>query len=358
VPVRVLDCNGSGTWSGVIAGVDWVTKNAVKPAVANMSLGGGASSSVDDAVRTSIAAGVTYAVSAGNDSGGDACTKSPARVAEALTVASTDKTDTRSSFSNIGTCVDLFAPGSSITSAYSSSDTATATMSGTSMAAPHVAGVAALHLAVNSSASAAAVGDAVVGNATKDLVQSAGSGSPNLLLHSRWSTVVVEEPAAATGTLTGTITSSVGGALSGSTVSAGGLTTTTDTSGTYTLVLAGGSHTVTASAPGHDTSSAPATVTNGATTTVNLALTKQVTPTGIGLSAKAYKVQGSQRVDLTWSGATSTNVDIFRGSTKVATTANDGAHIDSINKKGGGTYTYKVCEAGTATCSASVTVTF
>ena len=135
-PVRVLNCQGSGTTSGVIAGVDWVTANHASPAVANMSLGGGASSSLDLAVRNSVAGGVTYAVAAGNDNA-NACNYSPARVAEALTVGSTTSSDSRSSFSNWGTCVDVFGPGSSITSTWSTSDTATNTISGTSMASPH-----------------------------------------------------------------------------------------------------------------------------------------------------------------------------------------------------------------------------
>ena len=144
VAVRVLNCSGSGSTSGVIAGIDWVTGNhqAGQPAVANMSLGGGASSSLDTAVRNSIADGVTYALAAGNDNT-NACNSSPARTAEALTVGSTTSSDARSSFSNYGTCVDIFAPGSSITSAWHTSDTATNTISGTSMAAPHVAGAAA-----------------------------------------------------------------------------------------------------------------------------------------------------------------------------------------------------------------------
>ena len=145
VAVRVLDCNGSGSNSGVIAGVDWVSSNhtAGQPAVANMSLGGGASSALDTAVNNSINDGVTYAIAAGN-SNANACNYSPARVANAITVGSTTSSDARSSFSNYGTCLDIFAPGSSITSSWSTSDTATNTISGTSMASPHVAGVAAL----------------------------------------------------------------------------------------------------------------------------------------------------------------------------------------------------------------------
>jgi len=182
-PIRVLGCNGSGSTSGVIAGVDWVRTNHSRPAVANMSLGGGVSTALDDAVRNAIRSGVTFAIAAGN-SNANACNSSPARVAEALTVGSTTSTDARSSFSNFGTCVDLFAPGSSITSAWNTSDTATNTISGTSMATPHVAGVAALYLAVNPSATPSAVQAAIVNNATPNKVTGAGSGSPNRLLYS------------------------------------------------------------------------------------------------------------------------------------------------------------------------------
>ncbi|MFP5310195.1 MAG: S8 family serine peptidase [Actinomycetes bacterium] len=180
--VRVLDCQGSGTNSGVIAGVDWVTANHVKPAVANMSLGGGISSALDTAVSNSIAAGVTYALAAGNENA-DACGSSPARVAAGLTVGSTTSTDARSSFSNWGSCVDLFAPGSSITSAWHTSNTATNTISGTSMAAPHVAGVAALYLQGNPSATPAQVGSAILGDATTGKVTDT-VGTANLLLYS------------------------------------------------------------------------------------------------------------------------------------------------------------------------------
>ena len=184
-PVRVLDCSGSGSTSGVIAGVDWVTSNhaAGTPAVANMSLGGGVSSALDSAVTNSINDGVTYAVAAGNEST-NACNGSPSRVGAALTVGSTTSSDARSSFSNYGSCLDLFAPGSSITSAWYTSNTATNTISGTSMATPHVAGVAALYLQGNPTASAATVSSAIVNSATTGVVTSPGTGSPNRLLYS------------------------------------------------------------------------------------------------------------------------------------------------------------------------------
>jgi serine protease len=181
--VRVLGCNGSGTTSGVIAGVDWVTSNHASPAVANMSLGGGASTALDTAVTNSINSGVVYAIAAGN-SNANACNSSPARVGAALTVGATTNTDARSSFSNFGTCLDLFAPGSSITSAWSTSDSATNTISGTSMAAPQVAGAAALYRAANPSVSPSAVVTAVVTTATPNVVGSPGTGSPNRLVHS------------------------------------------------------------------------------------------------------------------------------------------------------------------------------
>ena len=200
VAVRVLNCQGSGTNSGVIAGIDWVTGNhsAGQPAVANMSLGGGASSAIDDAVRRSIADGVTYAIASGN-SNVDACSSSPARVAEAITVNSSTSSDARSSFSNYGSCTDIFAPGSSITSAWYSSDTATNTISGTSMATPHVAGVAALYLAGNPTASPATVWAAIRDSATLNKITSAGSGSPNRLLYSLLGTSTPPPPPPPTG---------------------------------------------------------------------------------------------------------------------------------------------------------------
>jgi subtilisin family serine protease len=181
VAVRVLDCNGGGTNVGVIKGIDWVTKNAKKPAVANMSLGGNASASLDAAVQRSIKAGVTYAIAAGNENQ-DACNDSPARVGAAITVGATDARDNRASFSNFGTCVDIFAPGVGIVSSFNDSDTAQATLSGTSMATPHVTGAAALVLAANPGFSPRQVSDTLVNNATSNKVKNPGTGSPNRLL--------------------------------------------------------------------------------------------------------------------------------------------------------------------------------
>jgi subtilisin family serine protease len=185
VAVRVLDSSGSGTNSGVIAGIDFVASDhqAGQPAVANMSLGGGASSAVDTAVTNAVNDGVTFAVAAGNENQ-NACNVSPARAASAITVGSTTMSDARSSFSNFGTCVDIFAPGSSITSSWNTSDTATNTISGTSMATPHVTGVAALFLETNPTASPATVTAAIVNSSTPNKVSNAGTGSPNRLLFS------------------------------------------------------------------------------------------------------------------------------------------------------------------------------
>jgi subtilisin family serine protease len=208
ISVRVLNCSGSGTWSGVIAGVDWVTANRVGLSVANMSLGGGAYAALDQAVQNSINSGVTYVVAAGNN-GANACNYSPARVSAAITVGNTTSTDARSSSSNYGSCLDLFAPGTNITSAWNGSDTQTHTISGTSMSSPHVAGVAAMYLDYNPGALPVDVAYAINDASSKNYVTSAGSYSPNRLLYSGFIPAPATNPGTPTPTPTNPPTISV-----------------------------------------------------------------------------------------------------------------------------------------------------
>jgi subtilisin family serine protease len=363
VAVRVLDCNGSGTTSGVIAGVDWVTAKHVKPAVANMSLGGGASSTLDAAVRNSIAAGVTYSVAAGNGDrlgrAQDACNYSPARVAEAITVGATNSSDAKASWSNYGNCVDLFAPGVSITSAWYTSNTATNTISGTSMAAPHVAGVAALYLQANPTAAPAAVAQAIQAASTKGIVTSSNTAN-NHLLYSPVGATPPPPPNAAPAasfthsctdlscSFTDTSTDSDGSIAAWSWTFGNGATSPLrnpavvyGAAGTYTVSL-----TVTDDKGATGTTSKTVTVTAGSTV-------------GITLNVAAYKVKGVKYADLTWAGVTSTRVDIFRDDRIVANVpAAPAAYTHVTNEKGGGTHTYRVCHAGTSTCSPNVTITY
>ncbi|HEX6074700.1 MAG TPA: S8 family serine peptidase [Micromonosporaceae bacterium] len=183
IAVKVLNCQGSGTLTGVASGIDWVTSNHTTGlAVANMSLGAsGTNATMEQAVRNSIADGVVYAIASGN-SNSDACNFTPARTAEAITVNASDINDARASFSNYGTCTDIFGPGVNITAAWNSSDTGTNTISGTSMATPHVAGGAALYRALNPTASPAAVQDGLKANASLNKITNPGTGSPNRLL--------------------------------------------------------------------------------------------------------------------------------------------------------------------------------
>ncbi|MCI0687857.1 MAG: S8 family peptidase, partial [Sporichthyaceae bacterium] len=269
--VKVLNCAGSGTNAGVIAGVDWVTANGIRPAVANMSLGGGISTALDNAVTNSINSGISYAVAAGN-SNANACNSSPARTPAAITVGATTITDARASFSNFGTCLDIFAPGNNITSAWSTSNTATNTISGTSMASPHVAGAAALVVSANPSWTAQQVRDFLVNNATTGVVTNPGTGSPNRLLFVvNDGTPPVNDFAIAVNPTSGTVT-------------AGGSTTAT----VSTATTSGSAQTVTLSASGLPSgagaSFSPPSVTSGGSSTMTITTSTGTAPGNYGVT--------------------------------------------------------------------------
>jgi hypothetical protein len=206
-PVRVLDCSGSGTWSGVIAGMEWAANDIIahpgRRAVANMSLGGGVSASVNDAADALVAAGAVVAVAAGNENK-DASLSSPASAADVITVAASDDADVRAYFSNFGPSVEIFAPGVGITSAWTGSATSTNTISGTSMASPHVAGAAAVYLEQNPTTTPAGVLDGMTASASGLITDT--QGSPNLLLYQAGAPFVPECVSAADCTATSSCT--------------------------------------------------------------------------------------------------------------------------------------------------------
>jgi len=363
VAVRVFDCAGGTTWETIIRGIDWVIEDhlAGTPAVANMSISGGGSASMDTATNNLINDGVATAVAAGNGNfigrEANACNYSPARVPAAMTISATDSVDRKASWANYGGCVDWFAPGVSITSAWSTSNTATNTISGTSMATPHTVGVAALYLEANPTASPAAVRDAIFAGTTKGVVTSS-STSNNHLLYSGFIT-------GGGGTApTAAFSASATSGQAPLTVNFTDLSTGSPTSWSWNF---GDGGTASAQNPSHNYSAAGVftvslTATNASGSDAEVKtdyITVTAPPTGgVSLSVRAYKVKANRFGDLTWFGAVSTNVDVWRNGNRVATTENDGLYTDPIGGKGAGTFIYKVCEAGTATCSPEVTAAF
>ena len=365
---RVLNCAGSGELSEVIAGIDWITGNGQHPAVVNMSLGGTGAQSLADAVENSITAGFNYAVAAGNGDPffgfpQDACGVSPANAPNALTAGATDVNDNEGWFSNYGSCVDILAPGVDITSAWMTSDNATLTISGTSMATPHVTGTVALYLAGHASATPAQVADAIKSNAVLNTIVLNGFsdlfGTANRFLYTGFmSGGPANQPPTASFTFTctglacgfnGSGSSDIDGTIStyawtfGDGVTGTGATPshTYATDGTYGVTL-----TVTdnAGAPGAQTQNVTVSSGGGGS--------------AIALSVTGRTNRGGKRfADLVWSGAIGANVDVYRNGVYRTATANDGAYTDNIGRASG-TFTYKVCNTGTATCSNQASVTF
>ncbi|MEQ4300470.1 S8 family serine peptidase [Plantactinospora sp. B6F1] len=335
--VRVLNCSGQGSTAQVVAGMDWVTANAVRPAVANMSLGGSADSAIDTAVNNSINAGITYVVAAGNGNTlgvrQNACNYSPARVPNAITVGATQNNDAAASFSNYGTCVDILAPGVGITSAWHNSDSATNTISGTSMASPHVAGAAALVLSANPTWSPQQVRDHLVDNATPNVVTNPGTGTPNRLLY-------VSE-----GTPANDFSVSVSPGT-GSTAPGGSVSATVATATT-----AGSAQSVTLSASGLPSGAtatfSPATVTSGGSATLTIATTASTVPgtypltiTGTGASA-TRSASYTLTVTGTGTGCTASNpTDVAIPDTNVNVTS--GITIAGCNRNASNTSTVAV----------------
>lgn len=389
--VKVLDGSGSGYTSGIIAGIEWVV-NQGSIEVLNMSLGGsGVSSAYKDAIDAAVAAGVVVVVAAGN-SDADANNYSPAYVPSAITVSAladfdglpgglaaptcrTDEDDTLANFSNWGTAIDIAAPGVCILSTFPMEKGEYDTISGTSMAAPHVAGAAALLAsgdnAPSDAAGVTAIRDTLESSGNLNWTDDSGDGIHERLLDLSDQTIFAPTLVAGGGDGGGTTNNPPTASFS---YSCDDLacdfdgTASSDSDGsiaTYAWDFGDGntgsgsliSHTF--AAAGTFTVMLTVTDDDGATDSASQEVSVSETTTeGISLLASGYKVKGLQKADLSWSGATSTNMDIYRDGSLIATTSNDGSYTDHIDQRGGGTYTYQVCEAGTSTCSSETNVVF
>lgn len=389
--VKVLDRNGSGSVSGIIAGMDWVTARASTIEVANMSLGGGYSQAINDAVQRGTDAGIVYVVAAGNENT-DAVTRSPASAPSAITVSaladsdgkpggvgsatSYGADDTLATFSNWGPAVDICAPGVAILSTLPGNRYGV--YSGTSMASPHVAGAAALYMAGQSprpSVEEVTVALRVSGwQAGEDEYfkdDKDGIAEPLLNVGRLMGTVepppvnnspAVEITSPTNGAtfnsgdtipFTGEALDTEDGVLTSSLVWVSSLDGSIGVGGSLSAPLSDGTHTITASV----------TDTYGATGSATITVTVESPlppppPLSITLTATGYKVKGRQMADLNWAGATSTAVDVYRNDAKIATVSNTGSYTDNINSVGGGSYTYRVCEADGSNCSNDATVNF
>ena len=360
-----MDCSGSGYTSSVIAGIDWIARNASGPSVANMSIGGGADGTMDKAISNAVAKGITFVVAAGN-SGANACDYSPSRAAAAITVGATSGDD-RAGYSNYGSCVDVFAPGTSITSAWYSGSSAIVTISGTSMASPHVAGVAALYLESNRGASPSTVEGAITANATMDVVGNAGTGSPNRMLFMGF----------ITGSSDGGDGGDSGGGV-GAPVNAAPTASFNVSCSNLTCSFNAGSSSDDSSIASYSWSFGDGAIASGMTASRsymsagNFQVTLTVTdnegasastsrtvspsapvPVDLMLSARVVKKGANRMVQLSWSGASS-GVEVWRDGSRIST-SNGTSYQDNRGKKEG-TATYQVCVG--SSCSNSLVVAY